>query len=304
MGTAVGRNPISFLIPCHRALRTIGRARRLSLGPAGEARHPRLGGGAGRGRGQRRSKVIGTNRPFCGQSVRHAGSFVYGRTEATKNEGRHDQTSRFLILASVGVIALAGCEPGPAGTNTKNGAITGALIGGVFGATRKGDDKLGKAATGALVGGALGGLIGNQLDRQAAELQSDIGDSRVKIVNTGSQLIVTMPEGILFATDSASVQPSIQNELYAVADNLNRYPNTRVEVVGHTDNTGSAAHNQDLSERAHPRFPRSCAVRRFGREARSYGRGETMPVASNLTPEGRAQNRRVEIVIIPTTNGA
>jgi outer membrane protein OmpA-like peptidoglycan-associated protein len=110
-----------------------------------------------------------------------------------------------------------------------------------------------------------------------------------------------MPEGLLFAVDSASVMPSIQNDLYAVADNLNRYPNSRVEIIGHTDNTGSAAYNQDLSQR------RAMAVSAVLRNAGvsggrlvAYGRGEDVPVASNLTPEGRAQNRRVEILIIPT----
>jgi outer membrane protein OmpA-like peptidoglycan-associated protein len=205
-----------------------------------------------------------------------------------------------LALAIASVLALAACEPGPAGTNTQSGAVTGAVLGGIFGATRKGDDKLAKAATGALVGGAIGGLVGNQLDKQAAELERDIQNDRVRIVNTGSQLVVTMPEGILFATDSDAVQPSIQNDLFALADNLNRYPNTRVEVVGHTDASGSAAYNQDLSQR---RAASVAAILRSagvsGGRLVSYGRGEDQPVASNLTPEGRAQNRRVEIFIIP-----
>jgi outer membrane protein OmpA-like peptidoglycan-associated protein len=110
-----------------------------------------------------------------------------------------------------------------------------------------------------------------------------------------------MPEGILFAVDSAAVNGAVQNDLYAVADNVNRYPNSRVEVIGHTDNTGSAAYNQDLSHRrakAVAKILRGAGVAR-GRIA-AYGRGEDSPVASNLTPEGRQQNRRVEILIIPT----
>ena len=122
----------------------------------------------------------------------------------------------------------------------------------------------------------------------------------MRIVNNGDELVVIMPEGILFATDSAAVQPSIQNDLYTVADNLNRYPNTRVEIVGHTDNTGSAAHNRDLSQR---RADAVAAILRnggvSGTRIAAYGRGEDQPVASNLTAEGRAQNRRVEIHIIP-----
>jgi outer membrane protein OmpA-like peptidoglycan-associated protein len=204
-----------------------------------------------------------------------------------------------LILASASVLALAACQPGPAGTNTQTGAITGALIGGALGASSGGDERFEKAAAGAIVGGLLGGAVGAQLDAQARELDSQL-DDRIRVVNEGNQLRVVMPEGILFATDSATVNPSIRNDLFIVADSLNNYPNTRVEVVGHTDNTGSAAYNQTLSE------SRAAAVGAILRQAGvsggrivTYGRGEDLPAASNLTPEGRQANRRVEILIIP-----
>ncbi len=216
-------------------------------------------------------------------------------------------TNLLLASAASGVL-LAACTPVDAPSTspnqrTKEGALTGAAIGGLAGVLtgQGGKDKLDRAVVGAAIGGLAGGVIGSNLDRQAAELQAEIQNSRVRIINEGNQLRVVMPEGILFATDSASVQPGIQNDLYAVADNLNRYPNTRVEIVGHTDNTGTAAYNQDLSDR------RAAAVAGILRGAGvsgarivSYGRGESMPTASNLTPEGRAQNRRVEILIIPT----
>lgn len=213
-----------------------------------------------------------------------------------------------LIGSSATALLLAACTPVDQYSNdpnqrTKEGALTGAGIGALAGILTGdgGKDKLDRAVVGAAIGGLAGGVVGNNLDKQARELQAEISDSRVRIINEGNQLRVVMPEGILFATDSASVQPSIQNDLFAVADNLNRYPNTRVEVIGHTDNTGSAAYNQDLSQR------RAAAVGGVLRNAGvsggrivTYGRGEDMPVASNLTPEGRAQNRRVEILIIPT----
>ncbi|MFZ5709263.1 MAG: OmpA family protein [Pseudomonadota bacterium] len=209
-----------------------------------------------------------------------------------------------FILALAGVLGLSACTPGPAGTNIQSGAVTGAVLGGLFGATRKGDDKLANAAVGAVVGGAVGGLIGSQLDAQARDLeqqqQAGLLNRGIRIVNEGDQLRVIMPEGILFATGSAAVQGSVQNDLYAVADSLNRFPNSRIEVVGHTDNVGAAAFNQDLSNR------RASAVAAIlqnggvsGARIVAYGRGEDVPVASNLTPEGRQQNRRVEIVIIP-----
>ena len=190
------------------------------------------------------------------------------------------------ILTAVSALALTGCtEPYDTGSNynsnnnTKTGAVTGAII-----------------------GGAIGGAIGNQLDRQAQDLRRDIGNNNVKIVNTGRELIVTMPQDILFATDSASVRSDLQNDLYALADNLNDYPNTRVEVIGHTDNVGSAAYNQDLSQR---RAASVGAVLRNGGVSGgrivTYGRGESQPVASNQTAYGREQNRRVEIIIRPNT---
>ena len=213
-----------------------------------------------------------------------------------------------LIAGSVSAIALTACTPvdqysSNPNQRTKEGALTGAAIGAGLGILtgQGGKDKLDRAVVGGAIGAAAGGLIGHNLDRQAAELQAELNDSRIRVVNEGNQLRVVMPNGILFATDSASVQGSIQNDLYTVADNLNRYPNTRVEVVGHTDNTGSAAYNQDLSERragAVAAILRSAGV--SGGRIASYGRGESMPVASNLTADGQAQNRRVEILIIPT----
>lgn len=218
------------------------------------------------------------------------------------------QIKALLIAGTASVIALSACTPvdqysADPNQRAKQGALTGAAIGAGLGILTGdgGKDKLDRAVVGGLIGAAGGGIIGNQLDRQAAELQAEISDSRVRIVNEGNQLRVVMPDGILFATDSATVQGSIQNDLYAVADNLNRYPNTRIEVIGHTDNTGSAAYNQDLSDRragAVAAILRGAGV--SGARIVAYGRGESMPVASNLTPEGKAQNRRVEILIIPT----
>lgn len=213
-----------------------------------------------------------------------------------------------LVAGTAAVLTLTACTPvdeysSNPNQRTKEGALTGAAIGAGLGILTGdgGKDKLDRAVVGAAIGGLAGGVIGHNLDRQAAELQAEINDSRIRIINEGNQLRVVMPEGLLFAVDSAAVMPSIQNDLYAVADNLNRYPNSRVEIIGHTDNTGSAAYNQDLSQR------RAMAVSAVLRNAGvsggrlvAYGRGEDVPVASNLTPEGRAQNRRVEILIIPT----
>lgn len=212
-----------------------------------------------------------------------------------------------LILASIGALSLSACvsQTGPGGvagtTRTTTGAVTGALIGSAIGASQDGDSRLAQAAVGGIIGAALGGAIGSALDQQAAALEGSVS-SNTTVTNTGNSLVVTMPQDILFATNSATLRPDLQRDLNAVAANLLNYPNSRIEIVGHTDNTGSAALNQDLSQR------RAGAVADVlrqngvpGSRIVAVGRGEDVPVASNLTPEGRAQNRRVEIIIRPTT---
>ena len=166
------------------------------------------------------------------------------------------RTTNFLLGGTAAAFLLAACTPIDTPTadpnqRTREGALTGAGIGALAGLLT-GDnakERRNRALVGAAVGGLAGGVIGNNLDRQAAELQAEINDGRVRIVNEGDRLVVTMPEGILFATDSAEVQGSIRGDLFTVADNLNRYPNSIVQVIGHTDNTGSAGYNQDLSQR-------------------------------------------------------
>jgi len=211
-----------------------------------------------------------------------------------------------LFAAGASLLLVSACAT-PAhleGTNDPNrNAKQGALIGGILGAFTGAvaSDKKGK---GAIVGGAIGALggaaIGSALDRQAAELERDLGSDDVTVTNTGDRLIVTMSQDILFAVDSSTVNSGLRADLLTVADSLQSYPDTTVQIVGHTDNTGDASYNQDLSER------RANSVAdvlmdggvAFGR-IETYGRGEDQPVASNLTPEGQAQNRRVEIVILP-----
>jgi len=210
-----------------------------------------------------------------------------------------------VILLVAGSFALAGCmDPGPepknGNTRTQNGALIGAGLGALLGATHEsGSDRVKNAAVGAAIGAGVGAIIGNQLDKQAAELRGSMSND-VKIVNTGDRLVVTMPQDILFDVDSTYVRPDLRSDLGKLAANLRKYPNTTVDVIGHTDNTGAASYNQNLSSR------RASAVAAVLMDSgvtpsrvRSYGRGEDEPIATNLTPEGRHQNRRVEIVIRP-----
>jgi len=219
------------------------------------------------------------------------------------------RSTKTVAALVAGTFALSACEPAyladsydPNDPNAKarTGAIVGAMAGGLFGLTRDGDNKLLKGAVGAGVGAAVGGVVGGLLDKQAYDLTNALGNENIKIENTGSELIVTMPQDILFDVDSTYVNPSLQQDLRTVSQNLNQYPDSTVVVVGHTDNTGTAEYNQDLSAR------RAGAVATILIDAgvdpmrvTSVGRGEDQPVASNLTEEGKAQNRRVEIIIRP-----
>lgn len=209
--------------------------------------------------------------------------------------------TRSLTLLSIGAIALAACTA-PDGTRrpkTGEGALIGGIIGGILGAGASGD-KRSNVIVGAAVGAALGGVIGQELDRQEQALRDSMSNGQVRIVNTGSELIVTLPEAITFDTASAEVRPGLHGDLAALARNLNDFPDTTVDIIGHTDNVGNAGYNQQLSaERADAVLAILIGGGVEPSRLRAIGRGENEPVASNLTEVGRAENRRVEIIIRP-----
>lgn len=210
-----------------------------------------------------------------------------------------------LLLSSVALLALTACVdpnayPNDPNARARSGAILGGLVGAAAGASSD-DDKLAKAAVGGVLGAVVGGAIGQSLDRQAADLRGSIGNNNITVTNNGQYLVVNMPQDVLFSTDSATLRPDLTRDIRAVAGSLLRYPNSQIEVIGHTDDTGSNAYNQDLSQR------RAVSVANILRDQgvpngrlTAYGRGEDAPIASNATATGRAQNRRVEIIIRPT----
>ncbi|MEL6679681.1 MAG: OmpA family protein [Pseudomonadota bacterium] len=209
-----------------------------------------------------------------------------------------------IAIVAASTIALAACTQNPDGTTgvnrTTTGAVAGAVAGGILGATIS-DNKRRGAAVGAVAGGVAGGVIGNVLDAQERALEEDLAGSGAQIENTGQNLVVTLPESITFDFDSAVVKPSFRDDLIRLSQNLQEFPNSRVEVTGHTDNVGDEAYNQALSER------RALAVANVLRSAGvassriiTSGVGEAFPVASNASASGQAQNRRVEVVITPT----
>ncbi len=211
----------------------------------------------------------------------------------------------FSIALSTVMVLGACTDPSTLGGNPENknanqGALIGAGTGAVLGAIISDGDRGRGAVIGAALGGAVGAGIGYNLDKQEAELRQNLGNDRVTITNTGDRLIVSFPQDLLFAVNSFAVRPDLQSDLGILAGSLGDYPNSTVQIVGHTDSDGEAAFNQQLSERranavADVLLGRGIPFNRI----QTFGRGESQPIASNLTPEGKAQNRRVEIVILP-----
>lgn len=211
-----------------------------------------------------------------------------------------------LVLAAASMTFVAACDPATApnqAQNAQQGAVIGAVGGAVTGLIlNRDDDRRGRnqaALIGAALGATAGAAIGNNLDRQAEELRRQLR-SDVGVSNNGENLVVVLSQDLLFATGSTAVSTVSQNELFIVANSLNRFPNTTVNVIGHTDNVGGAAFNQTLSEQ------RARSVSNIlinggvaPSRIRAIGAGENNPIASNLNASGRAMNRRVEIIITP-----
>ena len=200
------------------------------------------------------------------------------------------------ILSAAIVIALAGCTYND---GTANQPATGAVIGGVTGAAIGHNPR--PTIIGGAIGAAVGGAIGADMARQERELNQQLAGTGAVITNTGSQLRVILPEGVTFSTGSSAVASSFRPALREVARSLEAHPNSTVRVVGHTDNVGSAAYNQQLSQ------DRALAVARIlirdgvsSSRITYSGRGYNEPITTNPTAVGRAKNRRVEIVITPT----
>ena len=197
------------------------------------------------------------------------------------------------VLASL--VVSSGC----ASLNKKErgaiiGGATGAAVGGMVGrangSTAKG------AIIGAAVGGAAGAVIGHQMDQQAKEIKQNIPGAVVERVGEGLQ--VTFESGLLFDYDSDVLRDAARKNLATLAASLEKYPNTDLMIVGHTDATGPDTYNMGLSERRAGAAASDLASQGVSRaRLRSTGRGESEPVASNDTEADRQKNRRVEVAI-------
>lgn len=178
------------------------------------------------------------------------------------------------------------------------GAVAGALGGLVIGGGNKGRNALIGAGIGALAGGA----IGSYMDNQEAELRAQLQGTGVSVTRMGDRIVLNMPSNITFATDQDQVIPPFYPTLDSVAIVLRKYNRSLIDINGHTDSTGSLAHNQGLSERRAASVANYLGARGIDqRRISTMGFGPSQPVASNASPEGRAQNRRVEVLISPLT---
>lgn len=201
-----------------------------------------------------------------------------------------------LIMMLGAVLILSGCA---SMNKTQKGAVvgtaTGAAMGAVIGETAGGNAAMG-AIIGAAVGGAAGAIIGHEMDKQAEEIKNTVPDAKVERVGEG--IVVEFSSQVLFAFDKSDLSADAQASLDKLVIVLNNYPDTDIELQGHTDSKGTEAYNQTLSEK------RATSVSGYlvGKGINSSrltikGFGETVPKYTNDTDEGRALNRRVEFLI-------
>ena len=215
--------------------------------------------------------------------------------------------ARFALsgLAAVALVATTtGCVTDPntghqkvsrtaigVGAGVLGGLFLGGLIGGATG-----------RIVGAGIGGVAGAAIGYTMDKQIAELKEKTEGTGVDVSTTdnGQAILVNLPDGVTFDTDSYELKPAFRPTLDQISQNLAKYPNSLIDVYGHADSTGTPVHNQGLSENRARVVGDYLATRGVtASRLRTQGFGSTMPVADNATPEGRARNRRVEIKIVP-----
>lgn len=187
-------------------------------------------------------------------------------------------------------------------SRTQRGALIGAGIGAVAGLL-SGDDateRRQRALVGAGVGALAGGAVGRYQDNQERALRERMAGTGVNVVREGDNITLDMPAGITFGFDSYALRAESHSVLNRVADTLNEYNQTIIEVAGHTDSVGAAAYNQRLSEQRAQSVATYLGSRGISSQRMIVtGAGQNYPIASNATDEGRARNRRVEITLVP-----
>ncbi|MCB1838196.1 MAG: OmpA family protein [Alcanivoracaceae bacterium] len=212
-----------------------------------------------------------------------------------------------LIAAAVVTSGCATYNPYTGEKQTSKattGAAIGAAVGAIIGVATSDNAKERKerALKGAGIGAITGGGVGYYMDVQEAKLRQKLEASGVSVTRDGDNIILNMPGNITFDTNQSNVKESFKPVLDSVAEVLKEYKSTMIQVGGHTDSTGSDQYNLMLSQN------RAQSVANvligFGVEpvrTDVVGFGETSPIASNSTESGRAQNRRVELILVPYT---
>jgi outer membrane protein OmpA-like peptidoglycan-associated protein len=215
-----------------------------------------------------------------------------------------------IIVAGVSVAALLGActttdpySSTPRRNNTATGALAGAVGGALLGYltnTSNSEEGRKNALIGAGIGALGGAAVGAYMDRQQRELEAELSGTGVGVARQGDNLVLRMPADVSFATNQASIDPRFYATLDDVAAVLNRYDQSIVDIIGHADSDGAEDYNLDLSRRRASSVAQYL-VNRNVLPDRLYvdGRGESAPIASNATAEGKAMNRRVEILIRP-----
>ena len=201
----------------------------------------------------------------------------------------------WLIAAALALQLVACSSMNKTTKGTAVGATAGAVIGGVIG-KKAGNTVLG-AILGAAIGGAAGAYIGHYMDKQAEEIKRDIEGASVERVGEGIK--ITFKEGLLFKTGEASLHPQAKTNLEKLSATLNKYPDTAVLIEGHTDDQGSDEFNLDLSQKRAQAVAAQLGANKVDPTRLTLmGYGESQPVMTNDTPEGRQANRRVDLAIM------
>ena len=194
-----------------------------------------------------------------------------------------------LVLMGMGCAEWTRTQKGAA-IGAGAGGVAGGLIGHATGSTAVG------ILLGAVIGGAAGAFIGNYMDKQAAEIERDIAGARVERVGEGIK--ITFSSGVMFDVNKAVLKDQYRRELSELAAILNKYEDTNILLEGHTDSTGSEEYNLDLSKKRAQSVSNYFATQNVNpARCTIMGYGESQPIVSNETAEGRAQNRRVEVAI-------
>ena len=187
-------------------------------------------------------------------------------------------------------------------SNAATGAAIGAAVGAVLGIATSKDkkDRKERALKGAGIGAIAGGGVGYYMDVQEAKLRQQLENTGVSVTRNGDNIILNMPSNITFEVDKSEVKPNFAEVLHSVSLVLNEYKSTMIEVAGHTDSTGSESYNQMLSQQR-AQAVSNILIQNGIQPVRidTVGYGESRPIASNGTPAGRQQNRRVELTLLP-----